>query len=187
MLLIIAQLAAAAAPGPSFDCARAQGSVEQAICAEADLAALDREEARLYRLALDARPGERRRPTMRQREFLRSRDACGREADVVAECVRNAYQQDIAELRRSEGLAGDAGGLSSGPVRYRCDGGFPEVWVTRFRLNPAQAWDSVPAREEGQPLVAGDSGALAGRYDRGQVLEADGRLRLNARICLPVE
>ena len=189
MILALLQLAAAPGPGPSFDCARARSAVERSLCANAELAALDREEARLYRLALRGAPAARRAHLVaRQREFLAGRNRCGEDLEPFDQCIRNAYLEDIAEMRRIAGIS-DKGGLSSGPVRYRCDSNYPDAWVTRFALDPEQAWVALPARQEGQPLVAraGDGGRLTGRYDTGQVLDADGRrLRLSARICVPV-
>lgn len=186
MILWLLQLAAAATP--SFDCRRARTDIEQAICASSELAALDREEARLYRLALAGPPAQRRRVVARQREFLSDRDSCRESGATLSDCLRDTYQGDIAELRRLYGLSGDAAGLSSGPVHFRCDGGYPDAFVTRFRTTPAQAYVTIPRLNEGQPLIAASvrGGSLVGRYDTGQILEASGtRLRLNARICTP--
>ena len=46
-----AAAAFAATPGPGFDCTRATGEAQALICADAQLATLDRETARLYALA----------------------------------------------------------------------------------------------------------------------------------------
>jgi uncharacterized protein len=43
----------AQAVSPSFDCAQAEGQVEQLICRDADLAVLDRELATAYDRALE--------------------------------------------------------------------------------------------------------------------------------------
>jgi uncharacterized protein YecT (DUF1311 family) len=72
----VALLLLAAAAAPSFDCARARGAVEQAICASAALAELDREEARLYRLARAVPQARREALRDRQRAFLAERDSC---------------------------------------------------------------------------------------------------------------
>src|SRR5437870_5090367 len=66
MIVLLLGFAAAAAQ-PSFDCARAHRAPERAICANEELAALDREEARLYRLALDASPIRQQALVDRQR------------------------------------------------------------------------------------------------------------------------
>ncbi len=185
---MIALLAmAAAASGPSFDCARARTKIELAICASGELSALDREEARLYRLALAGPAQERGGLVARQRQFLRDRDQCAEEdsTDTMPACVRDAYLGDISDLRRLAGLGGDAAGLSSGPIRFRCDGGFPDVFVTLFKLTPAQGYISMPTTGEGQPLraVPGTS-QLEGQYDTGMVYDGADGLRINARICV---
>ena len=185
ILLLLLQVAAT---GPSFDCGRARTDIERTICASRELAALDREEARLYRIVLAGPPPQRREAVARQRQFLRDRDECPESAAPLDECLRDTYQGDIGELRRVFGLLGDSAGLSSGPVRYRCDGGYPDAFVTRFRTTPAQAYVTVPTLNEGQPLVAAGArdGSLAGRYATHYVLEAGGsRLRIGARICTP--
>jgi uncharacterized protein len=73
---------AAASPGPSFDCARARSVPEKLICADAELARLDRELGRLYARAKDAaadgaafgrqnsQEWRRREATCRDRECL---------------------------------------------------------------------------------------------------------------------
>ena len=184
MILWLLQLAAAATP--SFDCRRARTDIEHAICASSELATLDREEAS----STDWRwpPAQRRRVVARQREFLSDRDSCRESAPALSDCLRDTYQGDIGELRRLFGLSRDAAGLSSGPIQFHCDGGYPDAFVTRFRTTPAQAYVSIPRLNEGQPLLAASArgGPLVGRYDTGQILEAGGsRLRLNARICTP--
>lgn len=185
---MIALLAmAAAASGPSFDCARARTKIEHVICASDELGALDREEARLYRLALAGPAQERGGLVARQRQFLRDRDQCVEEetTDTVPQCVRDAYLGDIADLRRLAGLSGDTGGISSGPIQFTCDGGFPDAFVTVFKLTPVQAYISMPSTHEGQPLVAAPGAArLTGRYDTGMTYDGGDRLQIDARICV---
>ncbi|THD37196.1 MAG: hypothetical protein E7773_03930 [Sphingomonas sp.] len=184
---MIGLLAMAAASGPSFDCARARTKIERAICADAELALLDREEARLYRLALAGPAQDRNGLIARQRQFLRDRDQCVEEetTDTVPQCVRDAYLGDIADLRRLAGFGGDAGGISSGPIQFTCDGGFPDAFVTTFKLTPAQAYISMPSTHEGQPLVATPGSArLTGRYDTGMTYDGGDRLQIDARICV---
>ena len=185
ILLLLLQ---AAATGPSFDCGRARTDIERTICASSELAALDREEARLYRIVLAGPPPQRRDAVERQRQFLKDRDDCRESAAPLDECLRDTYLWDIGELRRVFGLLGDEAGLSSGPVRYRCDGGYPDIFVTRFRTTPEQAQATVVTLNEGQPLLADASheGRLIGRYATHYVLERDGsQLRSGARICSP--
>ena len=188
--MIFGLLLAAATASPSFDCSRARTGVEKLICASAELSELDREEARLYRLAMAGPAPRQARAAPRQRVFLKERDACAdhRSGELLVECIRDAYLGDIAELRRLFPLGSGQDGLSSGPIRYSCDEGYPDAYVTRFRFPRAQAYVTIPAVNEGQPLLAAedDPQRLVGRYSNGMVLEPGGaRLRLNARICTP--
>lgn len=184
---MIALTILAAAVAPSFDCLRARTLAERTICADAELAALDVEAARLYRLAL-ARTPERAALVAEQRDFLNIRADCVPDRTDVPDCIRNAYLADIAALRARPALAGDAGGISSGPVLYHCDDGYPDAAVTFLALDPPQAYVGVVAVEEAQPLVAdrAEPRVLVGRYDKGWIVDRKaGRLRINARICLP--
>ncbi|MFC3119513.1 lysozyme inhibitor LprI family protein [Jhaorihella thermophila] len=88
------------ASGPSFDCARATTPVENAICANPDLAALDQEIARLYGEARATATGVEA-ATLRagQRSWLRQRDACG--WDIP--CLTAAMEARIATLLATTG------------------------------------------------------------------------------------
>lgn len=186
-MIFIALLQLAAA-GPSFDCARARTDVERAICADAELAALDREEARIYGIARVVPQADRTALLKRQRDFLEGRNACPQSAAPLDECIRDAYLGDIGDLRRMAELGDDNEGISSGPNRFRCDGGYPDLYVTLFRTSPAQAYLSVPALNEGQPLLAdpADPRHYVGRYATDMIYEAEGpRVRTGARICRP--
>ena len=86
----------AQAQGPSFNCSRASRPDEVLICQHAELATLDRRMAALYdRLRNTMPPGIRRNLIADQTVWLRGRFACGYDYG----CVRNAYQQRIAELQ----------------------------------------------------------------------------------------
>ena len=191
MALAFLQLAAAAAAGPSFDCASARSEVEHAICADPALAELDREEARLYRLARAVPQARVEQLRDRQRAFLAARDACPASPGPLAECLRNAYLGDVADLRRLAGLADDNQGLSFGPQRFACDGGYPDLYVTVFLTEPEQAWLSNPAQDEAQPLVVTDPARpqrLVGRYATDMIYDIDkAEVRVGQRICKPAE
>jgi hypothetical protein len=184
--LAFLQLAAATA-APSFDCAKASTPVEHAICASAELAELDREEARLYRLARAVPQARVEQLRERQREFLATRNGCSESLGPIDECLRNAYLGDIAELRRVAGLADDTQGLSFGPNRFACDGGYPDLYVVVFLTEPEQAYLSNPAQDEGQPLVVTDPAepqVLVGRYATDMIYDIDkAEVRVGRRIC----
>ena len=181
----------AAAAAPSFDCAKARSEVEHAICADPALAELDREEARLYRLARAVPQARLEQLRDRQREFLATRNGCTESLGPLAECLRNAYLGDIADLRRLAGLADDNEGLSFGPNRFTCDGGYPDVYVTVFLTEPEQGWIAIPSLNEGQPLVASDPAkpqVLVGRYATDMLYDIDkATVRTGQRVCTLAE
>ncbi|MEZ5286384.1 MAG: MliC family protein [Vicinamibacterales bacterium] len=89
--------------GPSFDCARASGQVEQLVCKDAELAGLDRRLAATYAAALANWPANiaaEQRAT--QRGWIRGRDECWKASDVRA-CVVDSYQTRIVELQIKSG------------------------------------------------------------------------------------
>ncbi|CRD47246.1 exported hypothetical protein [Stenotrophomonas maltophilia] len=87
-------LADGASTGPSFDCVNASSAVEQMICADPDLARLDKQTAEAFG-AVRTRsmdPGEVAASQGRWRRTVR--DVCTDEA-----CVEQAYQARLAELK----------------------------------------------------------------------------------------
>lgn len=98
--------------GPAFDCKKAQGRVEQLVCADAGLAALDRRLDQVYQAVL-ARAESRLRATLRaeQRGWIKGRNDCwkadGRPTwitatwtvDSVQACVAAQTRQRTAELQ----------------------------------------------------------------------------------------
>jgi len=186
MISILLSLALAASQ-PSFDCARARGAVERSICASDELAALDREEARLYRLALAASPIRQQMFVDRQRRFLGDRNECAASYAPLDACIRNAYLGDIADIRRlSAAAAGDHGGISSGPFRFDCDADYPDVYLTLFDLTPPQGYVAIPEVNEGQPLAVapGAGQPYVGRYATDWIFDPGAsQVRVGARIC----
>lgn len=91
----------------SFDCAKARGRVEKAICGESTLAALDHRVADLYALAIAQAvdPGGAKRD---QRRWLGARDDC---KDVA--CIEQIYRRRLTELTTLTGrfTAAEAGQL----------------------------------------------------------------------------
>jgi uncharacterized protein len=128
--LIVLLCAAAPESGamaqPSFDCTRATNPVEDLLCSDQQPAALDRELARLYQLAL-AEPGldtsGRNRLRAFQRGWIKGRDDCWK-ADDLRGCVVSEYAIRIAELRQGypNARTRDDRGISLGPATLDCDG-----------------------------------------------------------------
>lgn len=84
--------------GPSFDCTKAVTLVEKTICSDAELSALDREFAKVYRRALDAAK-DRQSVLSEQRSWLQERErVCGADSNP-AECIESFTKSRIAQLK----------------------------------------------------------------------------------------
>ena len=107
VLMAIAAPASAEDPasGPSFDCQQASSTLDRAICADAELAGLDRDMAAKYRAVLaDGDDSGRALIGDTQRQWAHARaERCALPpdgdagADAVA-CLKQLYQARIAEL-----------------------------------------------------------------------------------------
>lgn len=118
---------------PSFDCTRASGPAELAICDSPTLSRLDRRLNRRYAEALAAAEGrDRARLVADQRAFLRARDACD-----VDSCIEEAYRRQLRSLDRPNR---DSGGATPG----------------RGRPNAGEAPDGRPTCEAEIGTVAAD-------------------------------
>lgn len=116
--------ASAAAVKPSFDCAKADRDATRLICRDAQLAALDRETARIYALALNGRytnAARKRELTAFQRGWIKSRDECWK-AESLKDCIASAYAIRILELRQAyaDTRTQDEKGISRGPQVLEC-------------------------------------------------------------------
>ncbi len=118
----------------TIDCARASGQAEQAVCADKELAALDRL----------AGP--------RDDSLKASRDACVR-ADELRPCLVEAYAIRIAE--RAKAGAADAA-LVVGPTTFRC--GRDEIEATFINSEPDYAVLAGGDRQAVLPRATAASG-----------------------------
>lgn len=81
---------------PSFDCKLGDSPIEQMICADSQLAALDLDLAGVYRTRIDTDLSQRAQLRQQQRNWIvQVRNLC---ADV--HCVRAAYRERINALKR---------------------------------------------------------------------------------------
>ena len=123
----------AIAANPAFDCGKvAPGSIEEMICRDDGLAALDRALAAVYRSALRKAANEQP-PVLRveQRGWAKGRNDCWKSEDKRS-CVDKAYKLRIAELQARYRLV-----PGKGPVRYACDGDpNHELLATFFQTDP---------------------------------------------------
>ncbi|MDA8486572.1 MliC family protein [Pseudomonas resinovorans] len=88
--------------GPSFDCTKAQG-VEQQVCASAELSALDRQMADVYKDTLAATDAAtQKRLRAEQRGWLKGRDDCWKATDQNR-CLTLSYQTRLVELQIRSG------------------------------------------------------------------------------------
>jgi uncharacterized protein len=133
-----------AAPQASFDCGRVRpGSVEETVCSDGGLAALDRRLAEVYAAA--QKKAENEKPPVlqaEQRGWIKGRDECWKSADRRG-CVERAYTLRIAELQARYRLL-----PATGPVTFACDGDArSQVVATFFATDPptlyAERGDSV--------------------------------------------
>lgn len=106
------------AANPSVDCAKADHDIEQLICKDDELAALDKQLAEAYRTAYRNFPADGR-DTLKasQRGWVKGRNDCWK-ADDPRGCVKFEYETRISELQIQGGNL-----VVPAPVQYQCDGG----------------------------------------------------------------
>lgn len=100
--LLAAFPAAGQTKGPSFDCANAQSVIDRTICKDADLSKADRALVAAYTALLDRLKGPERDSVVKgQGRWVASRNrVCQqREADGIAECLKDRYAQRTATLQ----------------------------------------------------------------------------------------
>jgi uncharacterized protein len=128
-----AGIVTALAAGPSFDCSKVQkGSIEELICKDEGLSALDRKMATVYAEAAQKAKNEHP-PVLRaeQRGWIKGRNDCWKSADK-RQCIDQSYRRRIAELQARYRLV-----TANGPFWYSCDGDpRNEVVVTFFKTDP---------------------------------------------------
>jgi uncharacterized protein YecT (DUF1311 family) len=139
----------AQARGPAFDCAKAQGEVEQLICKDEGLAALDRTLDGVYKAA-QAKATNEVPPILvaEQRGWVKGRNDCWKsrngdptfltaswQATSVRECVEGNYRIRISELQAKYRLV-----PLRGPVFFACENNpANEVVATFFETDPPTA------------------------------------------------
>jgi len=137
--------AGAQAKGPAFDCAKAQGEVEQLVCKDEGLGALDLKLDEVYKAALaKARDDVPQFLRTEQRGWVKGRNECWKAkegtfltaswmAKDVRECVEGQYRIRISELQALMRLV-----PPKGPVFFECnDRG--QVVATFFDTDPPTA------------------------------------------------
>lgn len=116
--------APAPAQGPSFDCNQARSDAETQVCNDAELSALDRRLAELYRAAQTS-PDELD-IAAEQRGWIKGRDACWQAVDA-RRCLVEAYQTRIVELQIAT-----TPGPAPAAVNFVCEGSDKPLAVTYY-------------------------------------------------------
>lgn len=133
---VLVAAAAIAATGPSFDCSKVEsGSIEEMVCKDDALGALDRKLADVF-AAASAKAANEHPPTLKaeQRGWIKGRDECWKSDDKRA-CVETEYRRRIAELQARYRLV-----AGKGPFTYACKGGSGgEVVLSFFETEPPTA------------------------------------------------
>jgi len=121
------------AAGPSFDCSKVEeDSIEELICKDDELSALDQKMAEVYAAASKKAVNEHP-PVLKaeQRGWIKGRNDCWKSANE-RQCVEESYKRRIAELQARYRLVS-----ANGPFWYICDGDpRNEVVVTFFETDP---------------------------------------------------
>lgn len=141
----------AQAKGPAFDCSKAQGEVQQLVCKDEGLAALDRKLDEVYKAAR-AKATSEVPPVLvaEQRGWVKGRDECWKaktggpafltatwQATSVRECVEGNYRIRISELQAKYRLVPPKG---PGPVFFACENNpANELVATFFETDPPTA------------------------------------------------
>lgn len=123
----LAWCAHAQAPSPSFDCTKASGEIEQLVCKDPELAALDRNLVKVYERALKNWPADvvAEQKTY-QRGWIKGRNDCWKADDKKA-CAKLAYQTRMVEIQIKSGQL-----TVSAPVGYVCTGSEHKPFVVTF-------------------------------------------------------
>lgn len=150
----------AASVAPSFDCAAASGEVEELICSNAELAALDLRLDSIWRevetqLGSGSWPeSEQEVVRAEQRGWIGGRNDCWKAADPRA-CTGEQYERRIVTLQAAFGLV--EGGE---PTFWGCEGNPANEFVlTFFTTNPGSVRVERGDRQEVMVQTPAASGA----------------------------
>lgn len=136
----------------SFDCGRAKGQAQELVCGDPGLAAMDREVARLAKLAVEPAAAA---------DWALKRDDCWK-SDELRQCVMAAAMLEIHRLRKGSDIARTGEGLSVGPVAFACKGISGPVLATFVNSDPG----AVTLEWGGQGIAIDQVTTASGaRYD----------------------
>ncbi|PSV48405.1 META domain-containing protein [Photobacterium indicum] len=147
------------AESPSFDCDKASGQVEERICNDDALAALDTKMEMVYDQAIQNIPdSERSIMKAMQRGWIKGRNECWKGQDERA-CVEYAYKSRIVDLQVAGGLI-----EVPSPVGFNCPNmaDKPVTVVFYNQTDPASAMITVG---DDQALAFSTRTASGARYE----------------------
>lgn len=144
---------------PSYDCTKPlKATVEEQICADERLAALDRKLAETYKAAQGKAKGkDGSLLKAEQSGWIKGRNDCWK-SPTQHQCISDNYTQRIAELQARYGLL-----AASANAEYLCEGDSVAIQAAFFPTEPP----SVQARhgDETQILLSVPSGNQGSRYE----------------------
>ncbi len=151
------------AVAPSFDCAGAETSAQEAVCSDPQLARLDLELARLYGLAVNGphmTPARLSKLKAEQRGWIKGRDDCWKASAGLNACVAASYAMRIDEIRtgHADARGADGDGISAGPFAYSCDGLDRPLSMVSITADPAilsLRWGETWIAPAAQPAASG--------------------------------
>jgi uncharacterized protein len=156
VLLVAVPALAHAQAGPSFDCSqKLTSSVEQRICKDPKLAALDRQLADAYAAAqAKTTEADKQALTASQQGWIKGRNDCWKGPDVPA-CVTAAYHDRISELQARYALI-----PAFGTGRYLCTGPpAQELTAEFFETDPPTAMIQFSGATQFMRVTGSGSGA----------------------------
>lgn len=123
----------------SFDCFTARASVEKLICRDSQLAQMDIELTRLYRLALTDEHSVPRpdKVIIDQQLWIDARNQCASEPAPKV-CTIRSYAERAHQLRQGSAIVRtkDPDRLTEGPLAFRCTGFDALIAATFFTTQP---------------------------------------------------
>jgi uncharacterized protein len=146
------------AAAPSLDCAKAVGSVDEVVCKDPALGALDTKLVDVYAASSKAATAEQKnRLAADQQQWLVMREACNKATDRNG-CVKERYTRRIADLQAQFKLV-----PSRGPFRFACNEAQSGPFVAQyFETDPPTARFTFDGRTVTAFIARSGSGA---RYD----------------------
>jgi uncharacterized protein len=136
------------AASPSFDCAKVSGRAEELICGDRELASMDVEATRLFRLVHDSTrqpEAEKKKLNRDHVRWLKVRDECWI-ADDIRNCIVASYAVRIHSLRQhyAETRTSDNKGITRGPFELRCKDMKQPVKATFIQSDPPVSTVQLP-------------------------------------------